>query len=120
MRIITALVIGLTLPAAADDLTASATDLGLEGTVWVSRGEGPVRKDITYEFEPDGVLVFSYGGATYRTGKWEQDGDRVYFELNQKYRECRATIHGDRIEGRSWNKPGLQWTTVMVRSAKKK
>src|SRR5947209_2789460 len=112
------LAVWLVLPAAADDLTASATDAGVEGTVWQSRAEGPGRADLTYKFEPGGVLVYSYNGTTYRNGTWEQTGDRLYFEMNKKYCECRATIHGDRIEGQSWNKAGARWPTVMVRRPK--
>jgi hypothetical protein len=63
-----------------------------------------------------GLLVYSYNGQTFCNGTWRQDGNRLYFECNKKYRECQATVRGDRIEGSSWNMAGARWQTSLSRS----
>jgi hypothetical protein len=85
--------------------------VSVEGTEWSMNGEGPDRWNITYRFERGGVLSYGYNGANYRNGTWRQTGDEIYFEVNQKYRECRLTLRGDRLEGESWNKAGRRWMT---------
>jgi hypothetical protein len=87
----------------------------VEGTEWSMPGEGPGQMNITYRFERGGVLVYRYNGQTYRNGTWKQDGNRLTFECNKKYRECRASVRGDRIEGDSWNVAGARWQTSLAR-----
>jgi hypothetical protein len=99
-------------PAAAQD---DDEVRGLAGTVWV----GPDGEYVTtMRFERGGVLAYAYDNRSYRNGKWKQTGKKLYFEMNDKYRECEATIDGDTIRGRSWNKTDKKWTTTLYRYQK--
>ena len=82
------------------------------GTVWEG-DDGPIAPDISIQFEAGGVLSYSRNGASFRNGTWKQTGDSVYFEMNDKFQECQATIRGDRIEGDSWNVSGEKWKTSL-------
>jgi formylglycine-generating enzyme required for sulfatase activity len=85
----------------------------LEGTTWAGQDGAEF---FTYHFETNGVLAYEYRGNFFRTGKWTQDGDKLHFEMNNKYRECRALIRGNVIEGDSWNKKGAKWKTKLLLS----
>jgi hypothetical protein len=87
----------------------------IEGTEWSAPADGAGVTNVTYFFERGGILVYRYNGRTFRNGTWRQEGNRVYFECNQKYRECRAALRGDRIEGDSWNVAGARWQTNLGR-----
>jgi len=83
------------------------------GTTWLA-DDGPLGQ-VTYFFEPSGVLVYTYANGTqYRNGTWKQQGDQLYFEANQAYREFRAPIRSGKIVGPSWNKAGNHWTTTLT------
>lgn len=98
------------VPSETTEPVETPTIVSVEGAAWagVDMPEGFV---VTYRFERDGVVAYSYNGASYRNGTWRQDGDRIYFEMNGKYRECRATVRGDQIVGESWNRAGKKWKT---------
>ena len=67
-----------------------------------------------------GVLVYSYGGQTYRNATWRQTGTEVYWEANDRFCEFRGTLRGTVLTGKSWNQPGGQWTlTVKKQTAGK-
>jgi hypothetical protein len=96
-------------PAAQDD-DDKTTDLA--GTIWV----GPDGDYVTtFRFERGGVLAYRYANGSYRNGRWKQTGKKLYFEMNDKYRECEATIDGDTIRGKSWNVTGKEWKTTIYR-----
>ena len=83
----------------------------LAGTTW--SGDDVVGPTV-YHFEPGGVLKYSYRGATWRNATWRQEGDKVYFEMNQKFREFEGTMAGDVISGKSWNTRGDKWLLVIL------
>jgi hypothetical protein len=89
--------------------------IDLRGTIWSGWNDG-VKADWVVIFEPDGVFHHRYNGATFKTGHWKQDGNRLYYEVNKKYCECVCTIHRDRIEGESWNVAGVRWKILLHRS----
>lgn len=89
--------------------------IDLKGTVWSGFNDG-VKADWVVVFEPGGVLQYSYRGTTYRNGTWKQEGDRLYYEANQKYCECTCTITGDTIKGDSWNRAGQRWQILLHRT----
>jgi hypothetical protein len=86
----------------------------IAGTEWVGM-DNPERFIITYRFEEGGVVAYAYGGNSYRNGTWKQDGKKVYFELNNKFRELEATIEGEVITGDSWNTRNLKWRTTLYK-----
>jgi hypothetical protein len=83
-----------------------------EGTAWFGEDAG---SDTTFRFEKNGLLRYSYRGHEYTNGTWKRDGNAVYFEMNQKYREFKGNLKEGRIEGDSWNVAGSTWKTVMKR-----
>lgn len=73
----------------------------VEGTTW--EGKGPTDDFTVYTFEKGGVLCYSYNKATYRNGTWKQEGDKVYFETNNRFLEFQGTVKRDELSGRWWN-----------------
>lgn len=85
----------------------------LAGTVW--EGDGVVAATI-YEFHPDGRISMTYLNVRHRNiGTWLQDGTRIYWEANGRYCEFEGTLSGTTITGKSWNKPGGNWTLTVKR-----
>ena len=91
-----------TLPKPAADLT---------GTEWVATPDID-NTVITWRFEKGGFLAYRSKGKYYRNGKWKQDGNQLYFETNEKYREFKGYVSGDVITGSSWNLTGAEWVTT--------
>jgi hypothetical protein len=87
----------------------------LAGTVW--EGDGVVAATI-YEFHPDGRISMTYLNFRHRNiGTWQQDGTRIYWEANGRYCEFEGTLSGTTITGKSWNKPGGNWTLTVKRKS---
>lgn len=83
----------------------------LAGTAWAGKtAEG---WDMTIEFQAEGKMAVSYNGASYNRASWKQDGEKVYFEMNDKYCEFDGKLAGDTIEGESRNVTGKTWSTKL-------
>ena len=82
----------------------------LRGTLW----KGPEPADSYLQFNADGTLSY-YAGGGKGNATWKQEGNKVYFEINNGYREFRGTINfeGNAIQGDSWNKAGKRWQTLL-------
>lgn len=91
--------------------TANQQSHDLAGSIWIG-DDGPIGR-VRFKFERSGVLEYSYRGRTYRNGTWKQSGNRLYFEMNQGFRECKAVVLGSTIRGESRNKGGEKWTTTI-------
>jgi len=85
----------------------------LEGTRWA--GETAEGWAMTIDFVAEGKMKVTYNGNTYTVASWKQDGDKVYWEMNNKYCEFNGKFAGDTIEGDSHNVAGRQWPTRMTR-----
>ena len=66
-------------------------------------------------FESDGTLTYGYNNSFHRGGTWKFDGVHLYWEVNGKYRETKATLNGTVIQGDSWNVTGKRWQTQLLR-----
>ena len=86
--------------------------IDLRGTHWTGWCDG-IKANWTVYFEPSGALTYSYNGATYRHGSWTLHGNRLYFEMNRKYRECVCIANNHALVGESWNVTGLRWKTLL-------
>jgi hypothetical protein len=75
------------------------------GTTWF--GEGVVA-DTRYTFNADGSMTYAYNKATHTAGSWKQDGDKIYWETNNKYCEFEGTLSGNDITGKAWNVANFQ------------
>jgi hypothetical protein len=90
----------------------------LAGTSWVGKtAEG---WDMTIDFLPEGKMTVSYNGASYNKASWKQDGDKVYYEMNDRYCEFEGKLAADAIEGETHNVRGKRWTTSLTRIARDK
>jgi hypothetical protein len=87
---------------------ALATPRNIEGTTWAGQDGDTFT---TFHFEKNGILAYQYDGRFFRNGTWKQEGNKLYFEMNNRFRECRAVIRGNVIEGDSWNKKGAKSKT---------
>ena len=57
----------------------------MAGTSWAGKtAEG---WDMTIEFLPEGKMTVSYNRASFNRASWKQDGDKVYYEMNDRYCE---------------------------------
>ena len=87
--------------------------LPLAGTAWTGKtAEG---WDMTIDFLADGKMSVSYNGASYNKAGWIQDGDKVYYEMNDRYCEFEGKFVGDAIEGQTHNVAGRRWDTRLTR-----
>jgi hypothetical protein len=79
----------------------------LRDTFWT----GADSADRNIYFHPDGTLGYHRGQKTF--GSWKLEGDTVYFEFNNRYREFRGRIQGNIMRGDSWNVTGKRWHTEL-------
>jgi hypothetical protein len=45
-------------------------------------------------------------------GRWEQNGNQIYTEINNKYSEGRGTFESDKAEGIGWNSANAKWVYI--------
>jgi hypothetical protein len=69
----------------------------------------------TLTFRPDGVLVYAYNGSSYDNGRWEQDGRRVTFHMNNHYADYEGAISGGSMGGTNKNVTGNTGTWRVTR-----
>ena len=85
----------------------------LAGTTWVGQEDGFGR--VSYTFEANGVLVYSYRGSTWRDASWTQDGETVTFEINKRFSEFSGAVIDGVLSGERSNKNGLRWPLTVTR-----
>src|SRR6476469_9710779 len=57
----------------------------LAGTSWTGKtAEG---WDMTIDFLADGEMSVSYNKTSFTKATWKQDGDKVYYDMNDRYCE---------------------------------
>ncbi|MBN8608152.1 MAG: hypothetical protein J0L81_14635 [Caulobacterales bacterium] len=94
--------IGFVQAAAAQEQRSS---FPVAGTRW----QGQVRwSDGEYTewgvlFRPDGVLEYSYNGATYDNGRWTQNNSLIYWHTNNNFALYSGTVAGDTMGGQTQN-----------------
>jgi hypothetical protein len=85
----------------------------IEGTTWRGIDNG---RETEVTFLPNGVATFSYhNGTSIMTNgnvKWSQNGNRVYWEINNKFVEKNGEINGDSFKGGAKNIKGLDWAFI--------
>lgn len=87
--------------------------IDLRGTTW--RGTDLIANRIMI-FMPDGTLHYGVGAkTTFNKATWKLEGDNLYFEMNNQYREFKGKVIGDTIVGDSWNKVNKRWDTKLQR-----
>jgi len=94
----------------------------LRGTTWIAVDGLDSSLNRVLIFMPDGTLKYGSGGqpAAFSNGaSWKVEGNNLYFEINNQYREFKGQVLGDVIVGQSWNKGGMRWETRLQRDTAK-
>jgi hypothetical protein len=85
----------------------------LAGTSWAGKtAEG---WDMKIDFAADGKMTVSYNGSSYNRASWRQEGEKIYYEMNDRYCEFEGKFAGDAIDGETHNVVGKRWTTNLTR-----
>jgi hypothetical protein len=107
------LLVGSPLAAAPRLKPDKPTVPALVGTSWAGKtAEG---WDMTIDFQADGKMTVSYRGSSYNVAGWRQDGEKVYYEMNNKYCEFEGKFVDGAIEGETHNVTGKVWTTRLTK-----
>lgn len=92
------------------------------GTVWIS-DENEVKLGVLeYTFHEGGKLTWQQQGSqhTNTAGSWKQDGDHLYWEVNQRYVDYNTDFKGGKFEGGALNKVNKRWTIALKPKAEEK
>jgi hypothetical protein len=84
----------------------------LEGTTWAG-GEFGDDTLCTYYFGKYGKLTVTYNNLTLTNASWKQNGRKLYFEINGRYRETTGVIKNGVIQCEAWNVKGVRWTVTL-------
>jgi hypothetical protein len=83
----------------------------IENTTWRGIDNG---RETEVTFLPNGIATYSYhngtSNMTYNNAKWSQNGNRIYWEINNKFVEKNGEVLGDSFTGSARNTNGLEWT----------
>lgn len=85
----------------------------LVGSEW--HGQDGSLGIITIRLQPRGLLVYTYRDGSQLKGLWRLQNDRLYFSVNNSYRETEGPILGRSFQGHSWNRVGSRWVTLLQR-----
>lgn len=92
--------------------------IDLRGTTWNAVDGLDLQLNRTLVFMPDGALRYGTGapgGKLNQQASWKLQGNQLYFEINNQYREFKGQVVGDMIFGQSWNRAGQRWETKLQR-----
>jgi hypothetical protein len=78
----------------------------LAGTTW--DGSGP-DGTIIFEFLAGGTLRYTTDDQTFENGTWEQTGNAVSLQMNERFAEWSGRIGAARMSGSAHNRAGRQW-----------
>lgn len=78
----------------------------LAGTTW--DGEG-LDGSITFEFLAGGALRYTTEDQTFENGTWEQTGNVVSLQMNDRFAEWSGRIGAARMAGSAHNRAGREW-----------
>jgi hypothetical protein len=87
----------------------------IAGTRW--SGKTAEGWDMTIDFAIDGKMAVTYNGTSFNKASWRQDGDKVYYEMNDRYCEFNGKLSGEVIAGSTHNVAGKTWETRLTRVA---
>jgi len=78
----------------------------LVGTTWDGQG---LDGAITFEFLAGGTLRYTTDEQTFENGTWEQTGNVVSLQMNERFAEWSGRIGAARMAGSAHNRAGRQW-----------
>ncbi|HEX3152039.1 MAG TPA: hypothetical protein VHR66_28455 [Gemmataceae bacterium] len=75
--------------------------------------------DMTIDFNTNGKMTVAYNGTSFNKASWRQEGDKIYYEMNERYCEFDGKLVGDTITGSTHNVAGKIWQTRLTRVAER-
>jgi hypothetical protein len=85
----------------------SLAPVSVSGTTWA--GTDSTNAKVEYTFTPNGLV----GNRPENT--WQQTGNTVVWDVNNKYAHYEGIIIGDRIEFKARNRVDFSWTGTLTR-----
>lgn len=112
----------LAAPAAPVPKALKPKTPDVTGTVWVSDENEVQLGVLEYTFAEGGKLTWRQQGAqnVNTAGSWKQDGDHLYWEVNQKYVDYNVDFKDGKFEGSALNVRGKRWTINLRPKAEEK
>lgn len=107
LRLVVPLLLAGTVAAAPVPKDFTPKQDPIAGTTW--RGDG-ICGPTVYTFEKDGRLTYSYGASCWRNGTWKLEGDKLTWEMNQRYAEFEGTVKDGVVTGAAKNVAGGNWS----------
>lgn len=89
--------------------------VSVAGTTWAGTDSDGAYYE--FMFQASGALHYKSPTGVFKNGTWTQTGEKIYFEMNDKYSEYRGTIAGDTMAGKASNTAGRKWTWVVKRKS---
>lgn len=92
------------------------------GTVWVSDENEVQLGVLEYTFQEGGKLSWKRtdGNQVWTAGSWKQEGDHLYWEVNQRYVDYNVDYKDGKFEGGALNKVNRRWTITLKPKAEEK
>jgi hypothetical protein len=86
------------------------------GTMWVSDETAVDLGVLEYTFHEGGKLTWKRtdGDQVWTAGTWKQEGDHLYWEVNERYVDYNTDFNGGRFEGGAVNKNNLKWKITLT------
>ncbi len=88
--------------------TRQSTTPSVSETTW--EGKDSDGEYSTYNFLTEGILHYEIPSGSWQNGTWKQDGNKIYYEMNNKFSEQYGTIRGNKMKGTGHNIEGHEWT----------
>lgn len=70
-------------------------------------------------FRPDGVVAYTYEGATFENGRWMLDGASLSIDMNDHYSDYTGSFDGAKASGTMKNRVGNAGKWSLKRACKK-
>jgi hypothetical protein len=68
---------------------------------------------MTLEFKADGTLIMAYRGTVIDKASWVQTGNKIYYQVNNRFSEFTGKLNDGIITGESNNIWGKTWATKL-------
>lgn len=105
------LVLLVCVPMAAYAAPALKPEQKISRTLWCGHtAEGAF---MVLNFCDDGTMTMSYNGSVITKATWTQNGNLIYYQVNDRFCEFHGKFDGKIINGESNNLLGQRWVTKL-------